>query len=121
MPSAENVTDDSLETMMRSLLAAFFAVLLMQTAPASAAIRIVDSAYENGTLTVTGEVRPNEPVSLDGKYNTKADGAGHFEFHVQYKPDTCMTTIATGVDSYSAVVTGCLLSDAAASAAVSPK
>ena len=99
---------------MRMLCAAL-TVALLGAAPASAAIRINDSRFENGTLTITGQTRPNEQVTLDGKYTTKADGGGHFEFKVPYRPPTCMPEITSGEDSYEPVVTNCLLDDAAAS------
>jgi hypothetical protein len=99
---------------MRSLSAALI-VILLGAVPASAAIRISDSRYENGTLIVAGQARPNQEVALDGKYTTKADGNGHFEFKVKYRPPTCMPDITAGGDSYSAVVTNCLLDEATAS------
>jgi hypothetical protein len=99
---------------MRTLCAALIVVLL-GALPASAAIRITDSRYENGTLVIAGQTRPNQQVTLDGKYTTKADGTGHFEFKVPYRPPTCMPDISAGEDSYSAIVTNCLLSEAASS------
>lgn len=78
-------------------------------------IRITDSVYADGTLTVTGQSQPGKAVTLDGKYKTTADSGGHFEFHVKYKPDTCMSEIDTGEDAYSTVITNCFLDDAAAS------
>jgi hypothetical protein len=105
---------DAVEMTMRSLCAALIAALLLGTAPASATIRITDSRYENGTLVVRGQTQPNQQVTLDGKYKTKADGAGRFEFSEPYKPPTCMSDITAGEDSYSAIITNCLLGDAAA-------
>ena len=99
---------------MRSLYPAFLAMVLFGTTCADAAIRIADSRYEDGVLIVSGQTRPDQSVTLDGKFKTKADGGGHFEFRVdKYKPPYCMSDITAGEDSYSAVITGCLLSDAA--------
>ena len=94
---------------MRSIPAALAAVLVLAAAPASAAIRITSSHYENGTTVLTGEAAPNQTVTMDGKYKTKADASGHFKFRKRYKPATCMTFITAGDSSYSALVNGCLL------------
>jgi hypothetical protein len=102
---------------MRSLPAALLALVAISPLaiqPASAAIRITDSRYENGVLIVGGETSPNKQVTLDGKYHTKADGGGHFEFRESYKPPTCMSNITAGEDAYSTIITNCLLDDAAA-------
>jgi hypothetical protein len=99
---------------MRSLVALTAVVLLYGAASAQASIRIDDARFEKGQLTVTGQVAPNESVTLDGKFSTKADASGHFRFHSAYRPSTCMANLTAGDDSYSAVVTGCLLDDAAA-------
>lgn len=101
---------------MRSLLAAAFALVVLEASPAWAAIRIIDSNYENGVTTVTGQTKPHQTVTLDEKYTTTSDGGGHFEFHVKEKPVTCMSNIVAGDDNYSALLTGCLASDAAADA-----
>jgi hypothetical protein len=105
---------DTAEIIMRSLPAAFGILLLLGAAPARASIRIDDASYENGKLTVTGQATPNQAVMLDGKYKTKSDGGGHFEFHESYKPQSCMSDITAGDDSYSTIITNCLLDDAAA-------
>jgi hypothetical protein len=104
---------------MRPLLAAaVIAVLLAETLPASATIRITASRYENGQLIIEGQTTPNAKVTLDGKYHTTADGGGRFKFREPYKPVTCMSNITAGEDAYSTIVTNCLLDDAAA--AVTP-
>jgi hypothetical protein len=94
---------------MRSLPAALAAVFILAAAPASAAIRITSSYFENGKTVVTGEAAPNQAVTMDGKYTTKADPGGYFQFRETYKPATCMTSITAGESSYSAIVSGCLL------------
>jgi hypothetical protein len=109
---------DRVELMMKSLLANLVAIVLLGTGPASASIRITDARYEGGVLIVSGQATPNQDVTLDGKYNTKANGGGHFEFRESYRPSTCMSNITAGEDSYSTIITNCLLNDAAA--AVSP-
>jgi hypothetical protein len=98
--------------------AAVIAALLAETLPASAAIRITASRYENGQLIIEGQTSPNAKVTLDGKYHTTADGGGRFKFRESYKPVTCMSDITAGQDAYSTIVTNCLLDDAAA--ALSP-
>jgi hypothetical protein len=109
------------ETTMRPLLAAaVIAALLAETFPASAAIRITASRYENGQLIIEGQTSPNAKVTLDGKYHTKADGGGRFKFRERYKPLTCMSSITAGEDSYSTIVTNCLLDDAAAAVTPAP-
>jgi hypothetical protein len=104
--------------MMKSLPAVLVAILLLATGSASASIRITDARYENGMLIVGGQATPNQAVTLDGKYSTKANGGGHFEFRESYRPSTCMSNITAGEDSYSTIITNCLLNDAAA--ALSP-
>lgn len=105
---------------MRGSCAIFAVVLLLGVNSASASIRIIDSIYADDVLLVTGQARPNTQVTLDGKYVTTSDGGGHFEFHEHYKPKTCMSSITTDEDSYSAIVTNCLLGDAAAAIAHKP-
>jgi len=102
---------------MRSLLAALAVALFLQSGPAAASIRIIDSNFENGQATVTGQTHPHQKVTLGGKFVTTSDGGGYFEFHVKYKPYTCMADVTAGEDSYSALLNGCLSSDAAADAA----
>ncbi len=97
---------------MRSLPTALAAALVLAATPASAAIRITSSYYENGTTVLAGEAGPSQTVTMDGKYKTKADANGHFKFRKKYKPATCMTFITAGDSSYSAIVNGCLLHDA---------
>ncbi|MGC1467680.1 MAG: hypothetical protein WA792_18355 [Pseudolabrys sp.] len=92
---------------MRTLCALI--LFIFSVSAASADIRIDVSRYANGTTTVTGETQPNEAVTLDGKYKTKSDGAGRFSFHLNYKPDLCMSDIRAGTAVYSAVIAGCLL------------
>ena len=106
---------------MRTLLAGLVALVLFETHPASAAIRIDDAHYADGMLTVTGQASPDQVVTLDGKYKTKADGGGHFELHAAYKPATCMASLTSGTDSYAAIVTNCLLGDAAAALTAAAK
>jgi hypothetical protein len=97
---------------MRSLPMALAAALILAATPASAAIRITSSYYENGMTVVTGEAGPNQTVTIDGEYKTKASASGNFKFRKRYKPATCMTFITAGDSSYSALVNGCLLYDA---------
>jgi hypothetical protein len=98
--------------MMRGSCAILAAVLLLGMNSASAAIRIVDSIYADDVLLVTGQAGPHTRVTLDGKYVTMSDGRGHFEFREHYKPQTCLSSITTDEDSYSAIITNCLLGDA---------
>ena len=105
---------------MRGSCAILAAVLLLGINSASAAIRIADSIYADHVLLVTGQARPNTRVTLDGKYVTTSDSGGHFEFREHYKPQTCMSSITTDEDSYSAIITNCLLGDAEAAIAQKP-
>ena len=105
---------------MRGSCAIFAVVLLLGVNPASASIRIIDSIYADDVLLVTGQARPNTRVTLDGQYVTMSNGAGRFEFREHYKPRTCMSSITTDEDSYSAVITNCLLSDAEAASVRKP-
>jgi hypothetical protein len=93
------------EITMRWLTAAL--ILLCGASAASADIRVDESRYESGKTIVTGETGPDRTLTLDGKYKTKSDGRGHFEFDVKYKPSDCMTDIKAGQDVYSAVIAGC--------------
>src|SRR5262249_14746766 len=110
-------TSSVLETTMRSLLAALAVALFLQSGPAAAAIRIIDSNFENGQATVTSQTRRHQKVTLGGKLPTPAEGGGHLKFHLKYKPYTCMADIAAGDGSSPALLTGCLSDDAAAAAA----
>ena len=105
---------------MRGSCAIVAMVLLLEVNSASASIRIIDSIYADDVLLVTGQARPNTQVTLDGTYVTTSDGGGHFEFHEHYKPKSCMSSITTDEDSYSAIITNCLLGDAAAALAPKP-
>ena len=87
---------------------AAFALLMVCLAPARADIRVNESRYVDGTLTVTGETSPGRAVTLDNKYKTVSDSAGRFIFTLRYKPPTCMSDIRAGEDVYSAVIAGCL-------------
>ena len=98
---------------MRSL-AAIAVVLLLGAGSARASIRIDDARLESGQLTLSGQAAPGQSITVDGKFSTKADAGGHFQFQANYKPPTCMVSLTAGDDSYSAIVTGCLLDDAAA-------
>ena len=99
---------------MRPFYAALAMMMLYGSSPAAASIRIVDSIYQDGILVVTGQTRPHARVTLDDKFVTQSDGGGHFEFRTPYKPETCMANITTDEAAYSAVITNCLLGDAAA-------
>ncbi|AMN45140.1 hypothetical protein [Rhodoplanes sp. Z2-YC6860] len=105
---------------MRGSSAIVAALLLLGVNSTSASIRIIDSVYADDVLLVTGQARPNTKVTLDGKYVTTSNSSGHFEFHERYKPKTCMSSITTDEDSYSAIITNCLLGDAAAAIARKP-
>lgn len=98
---------------MRVLPAAFAAVLALCAAPASAAIRITSSHYQDGVTVVTGQTSPNRTVTMDGRFTTKSDSGGHFKFRTEYKSTTCMASIVSGEDAYSALIVGCLLGEAA--------
>ncbi len=91
---------------MRFLCAAL--LLLAGLAPAAASIRIDQSHYRNGTLTIIGRTDPDQTVTLDGKYKTKSDADGDFTFNEHEKPFTCMSDIRSGSSIYSAVIAGCL-------------
>ncbi len=75
---------------------------------AAASIRIDQSHYRNGTLTIVGRTDPDQSVTLDGKYKTKSDADGDFTFNEHEKPFTCMSNIRSGSSIYSAVIAGCL-------------
>ena len=91
---------------MRWLCAAL--LVLTGIGPAAASIRIDQSHYRNGTLTIVGRTDPGQTVILDGKYKTKSDADGDFSFSAHEKPFTCMSDIRAGNSSYSAVIAGCL-------------
>jgi hypothetical protein len=98
---------------MRALTAVFAAFLALCAGPASAAIRITSSNYQDGVTVVTGQTAPNRTVTMDGRFTTKSDSGGHFKFRLEYKPATCMASIVSGEDAYSALIVGCLLGEAA--------
>ena len=76
---------------MRFLCAAL--LLLAGVGTAAADIRINQSHYGDGTLTIAGQTEPGKTVVLDGKYKTKSNADGDFTFTEHYKPDTCMSDI----------------------------
>ena len=94
------------ETNMRWLCAAL--LVLAGVGSAAASIRIDQSHYRNGTLTIVGRTGPDKTVILDGRYRTKSDADGDFRFAEHEKPFTCMSDIREGSSSYSAVISGCL-------------
>ena len=83
-------------------------LLLAGVSAASADIRINESRYANGKVTISGETAPSSTVTLDDKFKTESDGQGHFTFSVKYKPSTCMSDIRADGNVYSAVIAGCL-------------
>ena len=91
---------------MRFLCAAL--LLLAGVGTAAANIRINQSHYRDGTLTIAGQTEPGKTVVLDGKYKTKSNADGDFTFTEHYKPDTCMSDIRSGGSDYAAVIAGCL-------------
>ena len=90
---------------MRFLCAAL--ILIAGIGTAAASIRIDQSHYHNGTLTIVGRTDPGQTVTLDGKYKTKSNADGDFTFTEHYKPDTCMSEIHAGGSDYGAVIAGC--------------
>lgn len=94
---------------MRWLCAALILVAGIGTAAAS--IRIDQSHYRNGTLTIVGRTDPDKIVILDGKHKTKSDANGDFTFTEHYKPNTCMSDIRSGGSDYGAVISGCFDGD----------
>jgi hypothetical protein len=95
-----------METTMRFLCAVL--MLLGGIGTAAASIRIDQSHYRNGLLTIVGRTDPNQIVTLDGTYKTKSDIDGDFKFTEHEKPFTCMSNIRSGGSVYSAVISGCL-------------
>ena len=91
---------------MRFLCAAL--LLLAGVGTAAANIRINQSHYRDGTLTIAGQTEPGKTVVLDGKYKAKSDADGAFTFTEHYKPADCMSDIRSGGSDYSAVIAGCL-------------
>jgi len=91
---------------MRLLTAAL--ILLAGVSTAAADIRIDQSRYQDGKLTIAGITKPDSTVTLDNKYKTKSDTEGNFKFTEHYKPFTCMSNLRDGTATYSAVIAGCL-------------
>ena len=83
-------------------------MLLGSIGTAAASIRIDQSHYRDGLLTIVGRTDPGQTVTLDGKYKTKSDRDGDFTFTEHEKPFTCMSNIRSGGSIYSAVIAGCL-------------
>jgi hypothetical protein len=87
-----------------------FALLALAaaTSVAHAEIRITVSRFENNQIEIEGQTAPNSTVTIDGKFKTKSDSGGYFDFkRAGYKPDDCMSNITDGDDVYSAVIAGC--------------
>jgi len=93
--------------MTKPLLGALL-IALAGAGAAQAEIRISISRFENNQIEIEGQTAPNRTVTIDGKFNVKADGGGYFDFkHMNYKPDNCVSDITSDDDVYSAVIAGC--------------
>ena len=94
---------------MRLICAAL--LLIAGVATAAASIRIDQSHYRDGTLTIVGRTDPGKTVVLDGKYKTKSNADGEFSFTEHNKPSTCMSDIRSAGSDYGAVISGCFNAD----------
>ncbi len=90
---------------MHWLLAAL--LLAIGPAIARADIMVVQSRYADGMLTVIGQTEGGRTVTLDRQFETEAGPDGRFRFHVNHKPESCMSDLRAGSDVYSAVIAGC--------------
>ena len=78
------------------------------SAPARAEITVFKARYAAGVLVVNGETsRPNQRVSLDGRYFTRTNKYKKFLFRVRYLPNDCTVRITAGGERRPAVVAGC--------------
>ena len=82
--------------------------LWISVSSAHAEIAIAQINYAAGVLVVRGETgRPNQRVTLDGRYRTRTNHLGEFQFRIRYLPHDCTVTIRTRRDVRPARVANC--------------
>lgn len=87
-----------------------FAFSLAVSAPAQAEITLTRVAYAAGVLVVNGETsRPNQRVTLDGRYRTRTDRFGEFSFRIRYLPRDCSISLRAGREARPAWVANCVI------------
>ncbi|KMO28406.1 hypothetical protein VQ02_31735, partial [Methylobacterium variabile] len=87
---------------------AMLAACLIAAAPARAEIQVLAARITAGELWVLGAADdPEAEVSLDGRFATRADSRGRFEFRLVYHPATCIVTLRAGRQERGAVVGEC--------------
>lgn len=90
------------------LLPSFSMAILGLSAPAAARIQVEAARITGGELWILGSTdEPEAEMTLDGKFPTKADKRGNFEFRVIYHPATCIATLRTPQDERKVVVGEC--------------
>jgi hypothetical protein len=66
------------------------------------------AAIENGALIIAGTTtKPRKIVRLDGKYTTRSNRHGSFQFKKRYLPDDCIVHVKSGRKSVTALVQNC--------------
>ena len=76
--------------------------------PAAAYIGIRGAEMLAGVLIISGwTAKPNQEITLDGKFTTTSDERRRFRFRVPHYPDDCIVELKAGEDVRRAVVYGC--------------
>lgn len=88
--------------------AAAFLISALAAVPAHAEITLTRAEYTGGVLVVRGETsRPNQRVTLDGRYSTQTDRFKEFRFRIRYLPPDCSITLRAGREARPAWVANC--------------
>jgi hypothetical protein len=75
---------------------------------ASAKIMVREAQYAAGVLVVTGKIsEPYQRVSLDGRYQTRADQNREFRFRIRYLPSDCIVDLRSGPDREPLPIRNC--------------
>ena len=98
--------------MRYSLIAVCLLCTFAGAAPAQAEITLTRAEYAAGVLVVRGETsRPNQRVTLDGRYSTRTDRFKEFRFRIRYLPPDCSISLRAGLEERPAWVANCLPSN----------
>jgi hypothetical protein len=75
---------------------------------AYAKITVRQAEYSGGMLLVRGETaRPDQTVTLEGRYSTRTDRNRRFRFRVRYLPLDCLAEITAGPELYLISIANC--------------
>ena len=86
----------------------FCVMYFSASAPVVAEIRVEAAKITGGELWVLGSAdEADAEITLDGRFPTRTDKRGYFEFRVVYHPATCIATLRTPQQARAIVVGEC--------------